>query len=35
MTVKPEKVDLSDVKTRRVDESLIEELRDLFARAED
>ncbi|GHC25548.1 hypothetical protein GCM10008913_11860 [Leuconostoc lactis KCTC 3528 = DSM 20202] len=35
MTAKPEKVDLSDVKTRRVDESLIEELRDLFARAED
>lgn len=35
MTAKPEKVDLPDVKTRRVDESLIEELRDLFARAED
>lgn len=35
MTEMPEKVNLSDVSSRKVDAELLQELRDLFARAED
>lgn len=35
MTDTPESVNLSDVNSRKVDTELLNELRDLFARAED
>lgn len=35
MTDRPEKIDLSDVKSRKVDENMLNELRDLFERADE
>ncbi|MBI0091221.1 site-specific DNA-methyltransferase [Apilactobacillus kunkeei] len=35
MTDRPEKIDLSDVKSRKVDENMLNELRDLFEKADE
>ncbi|CAI2630453.1 hypothetical protein AKUH1B105A_09960 [Apilactobacillus kunkeei] len=35
MTDRPEKIDLSDIKSRKVDENMLNELRDLFAKADE